>query len=51
MHGEVHMSLLWDWMGSGHCEFQWNGSVGIALGFHGLPLVLLFGNSMEVLYG
>ena len=29
----------------------WHGSMGKALGFHGLALGLLIGNSMEVLYG
>ena len=29
----------------------WHGLMGTALGFHGLALGLLIGNSMEVLYG
>ena len=29
----------------------WHGSMGNAVGFHGLTLGLLIGNSMEILYG
>ena len=32
-------------------EIPWNGSMGNALGFHGLALGLLIGHSMEVLSG
>ena len=37
--------------GDGSLGMPWNGSMGSALGFHGLALGLLIGNTMEVLYG
>ena len=41
------MGLVGDWA----LGIPWAGSMGNTLGFHGLALGLLIGNSMEVLYG
>ena len=41
------MGLDGDWP----LGIPWNGSMGNALGFHGLALGLLIGKSMEVRYG
>ena len=41
------MGLDGDWS----LGIPWNGSMGNALGSHGLALGLVIGTSMEVLYG
>ena len=37
--------------GDSSLGLPWHASMGKAVGFHGLALGLLIGNSMEVLYG
>ena len=44
------MWLLWEWMGIDHWAFHGMITMGNALGFLGLALGLLLGNTMEVLY-
>ena len=53
-HGLVQWAMHWDSMDlhwAWSLGLPWNGSMGDALGFHGLALGLPIGNAMEVLYG
>ena len=43
MQRDATMWILWDWLWIVHLGIPWHGSMGNAVGFHGLALGLLIG--------